>query len=91
MIAIDLVSNRRNNRHSFFSRNQFELEEAEARFSLVKVAQSEFACTVASTLGFRFFFARALSAHGYCSQAKNAFYQAQSLIQYHLKRCAVRS
>jgi Heterokaryon incompatibility protein (HET) len=32
--------------------------------------------TVASTLGFRFFFARALSAHGNYSQAKNAFYQA---------------
>ena len=36
---------------------------------------------MASTPGFRFF-TRALSAHGHCSQAKNAFYQAQSLILF---------
>ena len=33
---------------------------------------------MASTSGFRFFPARSLSAHGHFSQARNAFYQAQS-------------
>jgi hypothetical protein len=39
---------------------------------------------VASTSGFRFFFARALSANGHCGQAKIAFYPTHNTVDLDL-------